>query len=108
MSRLVISPIAAFACRLENAIIASNPASDSFESDCNAADATALPTNRERRAWTSPLYCCALPTPAACGSFVPATWESPMRLAKFRQHLKREVRRRVPSQSVAANEETRE
>jgi hypothetical protein len=37
--------------RIENATIAIKPAAGRFESDCNAADATALPTNRARRAW---------------------------------------------------------
>jgi hypothetical protein len=62
-----------------------------FESDCTAADATALPTNRARRAWAFALCCCALPTPAARGYFVPTMWESSMRRTKFRQNLKREV-----------------
>jgi hypothetical protein len=38
--------------------------------------------------------CCALPTPAARGYFVPAMWESPMRRTKFRQNLKREGSKR--------------
>jgi hypothetical protein len=57
------------ACRIENATIASNPASDSFEPDCDAADATVLPTNRERGVPERLRYAAA----HSCGSRQPCT-----------------------------------
>jgi len=63
-----------------NATVAISLASDYFESDCNAADATALPTNRARDAPGRLRYTgCALPTAAARGYFVPAKWDSSIR-----------------------------